>query len=90
MGIFDKKPKPDFSDVRSGSSTSAPEGAQSGVRGPARRYTVRKGDTLSAIAKREYGDANDWRRIYEANRDQLDNPDLIRPGQVLTIPAKVK
>lgn len=49
-------------------------------------YTVAEGDTLSAIAERHYGDANAWNRIFEANRDQLDNPDLIQPGQVLRIP----
>ena len=52
-----------------------------------RYYTVVKGDTLSAIAKKEYGNANAYMKIYEANRDQLKNPDLIKPGQVLKIPA---
>jgi nucleoid-associated protein YgaU len=90
VGLFDKKEKPkaDFSNVRSGSSSSAPEvGQQPAPTEPApRTYTVRKGDTLSAIAKREYGDAGSWRRIFEANRDQIDNPDLIHPGQELKIP----
>jgi nucleoid-associated protein YgaU len=54
----------------------------------ANTYTVKKGDTLSAIAQREYGDANEWRRIYESNRDKIDDPDLIHPGQQLTLPAK--
>ena len=49
---------------------------------------MRSGDTLLAIAKREYGDAGAWRRIYEANRDQIKNPDLIHPGQELTIPKQ--
>ena len=62
MGFFDKKEKPkaDFSNVQSGSSSTAPtappEGA--GSQPAARTYTVRSGDSLSAIAKREYGDAN--------------------------------
>src|SRR5690606_1360426 len=89
MGLFDrkKKPKADFSNVQSGSSTTAPETREADVGAPeSTRYTVRKGDTLSAIAKREYGDASAWRRIYEANRDQIDNPDLIHPGQELRIP----
>jgi nucleoid-associated protein YgaU len=47
---------------------------------------VQKGDSLSKIAKREYGDAQQWRRIYEANRDLIQNPDLIYPGQVFRIP----
>jgi nucleoid-associated protein YgaU len=54
---------------------------------PSRTYTVQKGDNLSKIAKEMYGNANAWRRIYEANQDIIKNPDLIRPGQVLKIPA---
>jgi nucleoid-associated protein YgaU len=49
-------------------------------------YTVVQGDSLSKIAKREYGDASKWRQIYQANRDVIDNPDLIEPGQNLIIP----
>jgi nucleoid-associated protein YgaU len=47
-----------------------------------------KGDSLSKIAKREYGDASKWRQIYQANRDVIDNPDLIEPGQDLIIPEQ--
>ena len=72
--------KPDFS------------GVQGIVRGEglppeARTYTVEKGDTLSHIAKAHYGKASKWRAIFDANRDLLDDPDKIQPGQVLTIPA---
>ena len=74
-----KQPKADFSDVEGGSSSTAP--APSG-----RSYTVVKGDSLSKIAKHLYGDAQKWRTIYEANRDQIKNPDLIYPGQTFTIP----
>lgn len=49
-------------------------------------YTVQAGDTLSKISKRFYGDANKYMKIFEANRDKLSNPDLIKVGQVLTIP----
>lgn len=49
-------------------------------------YTVVKGDTLSGIAKKFYGKANAWPKIHAANKDQVPNPDLIRPGQVLRIP----
>jgi nucleoid-associated protein YgaU len=49
-------------------------------------YTVVQGDSLSKIAKREYGDASKWRQIYQANKDVIDNPDLIEPGQNLIIP----
>lgn len=88
MGLFDRKEKSkaDFSNVQRGSSTR-PDASAQPVADAARSYTVRSGDTLSAIAKREYGDAGQWKRIFEANRDKIDNPDLIHPGQELKIPA---
>jgi|SRR5581483_7487625 len=49
-------------------------------------YTVQPGDTLSKIAKQFYGNANDYNRIFEANRDKLKNPDQIQAGQQLVIP----
>jgi nucleoid-associated protein YgaU len=70
---------PDFSDVQSGSSSTA---------SPEKIYEVKSGDSLSKIAKREYGDANDWRRIFDANQEILKDPDKIYPGQKLKIPAK--
>jgi len=66
---------PDFSDVEGGSSSTA-----------MKIYEVVSGDSLSKIAKREYGHANEWKRIYEANRDLLSDPDKIYPGQKLKIP----
>jgi|SRR5579864_6398653 len=48
--------------------------------------TVQAGDTLSAMAQRWYKDPNEWPRIFEANRNQIINPNLIFPGQVLRIP----
>lgn len=50
------------------------------------KHTVQKGESLSKIAKHYYDDMMKYKLIFEANRDQLDNPDLIHPGQVLTIP----
>ena len=50
------------------------------------QYTVKPGDNLSKIAKYVYGDAGNYTKIIEANRDTLPNPDLIKPGQVLKIP----
>ena len=76
------KPKPDFSNVRSGSSSTAPAPPQPAVK----TYTVVAGDSLSKIAKKFYGDANQWKKIFEANKDQIKNPDLIRPGQTFKIP----
>lgn len=52
----------------------------------ARYYTVAKGDTLSAISKKQYGDAGQYPKIFEANRPMLKDPDRIYPGQVLRIP----
>ncbi|CAN1594134.1 peptidoglycan-binding protein LysM [Pseudomonas sp. B21-028] len=52
----------------------------------ARFVTVEAGDTLSAIAKRVYGDANKYMKIFEANKPMLKNPDKIYPGQSLRIP----
>jgi LysM repeat protein len=51
-----------------------------------RTYTVKSGDTLSKIAKQVLGDGAAYMKIFEANRDQLTNPDLIKPGQVLRLP----
>lgn len=51
-----------------------------------RTYTVKAGDTLSKIAKEHLGDANLYHDIFNANRDQLSDPDKIQPGQVLKIP----
>lgn len=54
---------------------------------PAARFvTVKKGDTLSAIAKSEYGNANAYMKIFDANKPMLSHPDKIYPGQVLRIP----
>ncbi|MEO8199793.1 MAG: LysM peptidoglycan-binding domain-containing protein [Gemmatimonadota bacterium] len=77
------KPKADFSDVESGSSSTAPSAPTA-----TRTYTVEKGDSLSKIAKHTLGDAKHWKRIFEANRGIISNPDLIYPGQVLTIPSE--
>ena len=50
-------------------------------------YTVQPGDSLSRIAKRELGSYDLWKVIYEANRGQVSDPNVIRPGQVLIIPG---
>ena len=52
----------------------------------AKTYTVKSGDTLSRIAKEHLGDANAYMDIFELNRDQLSDPDKIKPGQVLKLP----
>jgi nucleoid-associated protein YgaU len=50
------------------------------------QYTVRSGDTLSSIARQFYGDADQFPRIFEANRNQIFDPNQIFPGQVLRVP----
>jgi nucleoid-associated protein YgaU len=93
MGFFDKKDdkplesKPDFSNVSSGGSSTAPAALQPpATSGSLTTYVVVKGDSLSKIAAREYGDANKWRTIFEANKGLISDPDLIYPGQELKIP----
>ena len=92
-----EKKKADFSDVVAGGSSTAPRAdappasasstATPNVSDQERTYTVVAGDTLSKIAKREYGDASKWHRIYDANKDTIKNPDLIYPGQTFKIPG---
>ena len=77
-----KPAAPDFSNVSGGfQSDSKPAKSKADT-----TYTVVRGDSLSKIARKSYGSSKHWRLIFEANRDQIDNPDLIHPGQVLKIP----
>jgi nucleoid-associated protein YgaU len=59
---------------------TAPEGGQ-------RTYTVQPGDSLSKISKEMYGKPSEYMKIFEANRDVLNDPNKINPGQTLKIPA---
>ena len=88
-----KKVDPSYSDLTcdltvdpSLPQPAAQTSAASASGGSARTYTVQSGDTLSKIAKEFYGNANSYNKIFEANRDQLDNPDKIKVGQKLVIP----
>jgi len=63
-------------------ATGAPEPVGVG----ARTYTVKPGDTLSKIAKETLGDPKAYTKIFDANRDQLSDPNKINPGQVLKLP----
>jgi nucleoid-associated protein YgaU len=75
----------DVSNVQTDSSSTGPS---SGSMTKARTtYTVKKGDTLSKIAREIYGDADEWLKIFEANRDEVEDPDEIQPGQKLKLPA---
>jgi LysM repeat protein len=65
-------------DIKATGATSAQAGEQT--------YTVKSGDTLSKIAKELLGDSNAYMDIFNANKDQLSDPNKIKPGQVLKIP----
>ncbi len=73
---------PDFSDVKSGASSTAPAAAAYQI------YEVKSGDSLSRIAKQFYGSGNLWKTIFEANTDSLKDPNKIYPGPNLKIPTK--
>ena len=75
--------------VNAPSAQRAPTTGSSGAT-PTITYTVQPGDTLSAIAKKFLGNASEYMDIYNANRDQLTDPDMIKPGQVLKIPQHSK
>jgi nucleoid-associated protein YgaU len=64
---------------------SLPQPAPSG--GPSQTYTVQAGDSLSRIAKQFYGNADEYMRIFDANKDKLNDPNRIQIGQELVIPA---
>lgn len=69
--------------VTGGPAAAAPAPAAA----PAQKtYTVKPGDTLSAIAKAHLGSANAYMQIFELNKDQLSDPNKIKPGQVLRLP----
>ena len=59
------------------------------IQGKGLSYLVKAGDSLSKIALALYGDQRKWKQIHEANRSQVTNPDVIVPGQRLTIPVVV-
>lgn len=85
-----KRVDPRYGDLTADITVAAAAGGQggpaTGASAPMTTYTVKKGDTLSKISKQFYGDATAYRRIFEANRDQLKDPDEIQPGQELRIP----
>jgi LysM repeat protein len=76
-------------DLQVDSSLPQPQAAAAAAAsggGAGQTYTVKSGDTLSKIAKQFYGNANDYNKIFEANKDQLSSPDRINVGQELKIP----
>ena len=75
--------------VNAPAAQRAPTTASGGAT-PTVTYTVQPGDTLSAIAKKFMGNPSEYMDIYNANRDQLSDPNMIKPGQVLKIPQHSK
>jgi len=77
----------------SGAGTTGMSGSgatsSTGASGMASTYTVKPGDTLSKIAKEHFGNASKYMDIFNANKDQLSDPDKIQPGQVLKMPEPV-
>jgi len=65
---------------------AAPAAAPPAAAAAGKTYTVKAGDTLSAIAKAHLGSAGAYMKIFELNTDQLTDPDKIKPGQVLRLP----
>lgn len=81
MKITIKQYKPIAVEVPARPAPTAPAPATT-----SRTYTVKRGDCLWNIAKKYYGNGSKYTTIYNANRDKIKNPNLIYPGQVLTIP----
>jgi nucleoid-associated protein YgaU len=80
------KTVPDWkNDINANITVKAAQAQPVGTSG--KTYTVKAGDTLSKIAKEHLGDANAYMKIFNANTDQLSDPDKVKPGQVLKLPV---
>ena len=80
---------PKFSDLNAdiqAPAAAAAAAAAAGGSAAARTYTVQAGDNLSKISKHFYGDPNQYMKIVNANKEQLPDPDKIKPGMELNIP----
>lgn len=93
MGLLDffkkgvEKPAAEKASNRPRQEQSTQSSAASGQRTAAQReYVVKSGDSLSKIAKQVYGNAGDWQKIYQANRNTIKDPDMIHPGQKIILP----
>jgi nucleoid-associated protein YgaU len=77
-------------DIKATGGGAAPKPTATAPAQQERTYTVKPGDTLSKISKEMLGDANAYMDIFNLNRDQLTDPDKIKPGQVLKLPQHAK
>ena|SRR5215468_4904067 len=75
-----------IADIEAPEAAAAAAAAGGGATAAARTYTVQAGDSLSKISRHFYGDANQYMKIFEANKDKLADPDKIKPGMELNIP----
>jgi nucleoid-associated protein YgaU len=66
--------------------TTQPGGTPRPQQQSPRDYVIQSGDSLSKIAQRFYGNASDWQKIYNANKEKIKDPNLIHPGQKIIIP----
>jgi nucleoid-associated protein YgaU len=84
----EQAPQPQrLQDVRMVQRQNQPAGERAAAQPvSARTYTVQRGDTLSKIAEKTLGDPNQWRRLYQANKTRISNPDAVQVGLELTIP----
>jgi nucleoid-associated protein YgaU len=91
LAVADKELRRETDEILSlkGEKRAAQEEAKSEKPEP-RVYVVQPGDSLSKIAQEVYGQAGRWKEIFQANKDQIENPSLIRPGQKLRIPQAVQ
>jgi nucleoid-associated protein YgaU len=69
------------------SEAAAPAAVPNGGNMQAQTYTVQKDDTLQKISKKLFGSYGKWYKIYEANKNKIKNPNILKPGMVLTIPS---
>jgi nucleoid-associated protein YgaU len=70
-------------------TVNAPAAAAGPQKEEVRFYTIEAGDSLSKIAKKFYGNANDWPKLFEANKEVINDPNLIYPGQTIRIPSQL-
>jgi nucleoid-associated protein YgaU len=85
MGLMDFFRKGKEEPVKPRPSSNVPRPAPDTSPAP-RDYTIKSGDSLSKIAKEFYGNAGDWQKIFQANKDKIKDPNMIYPGQKIIIP----
>ncbi len=88
MGLFDFMKKGEEKPVEKKETARADLKNTPPPKPQVEKYTIKSGDSLSKIAQEKLGKAGDWRKIYEANKDTIKDPDKIFPGQEIVIPRE--